>query len=139
MPGIPANGAKYYQYHDAGIVYVKDHEKRTPYLSKAVADYESALGFPLTTSYKYDAFYGLGTIKGDLGDFQNVVVYLNEAIRIDSTSADIFFKRGCARNLLKDYPGALADYNKAIELNPKDSEAIRNRNMILRNKSITLP
>ena len=45
----------------------------------------------------------------------------------DAQSADDYLKRGNAKSDLKDYQGAIADYSKAIEINPKDAAAYNNR------------
>ena len=42
-------------------------------------------------------------------------------------SAEEFFNRGNAKYNLKDYKGAIADFTKAIELNPDDATAYNNR------------
>ena len=36
-------------------------------------------------------------------------------------------QRSIANNELKDYQGAIADYNKAIAINPQDADAYGNR------------
>ena len=45
----------------------------------------------------------------------------------DAQSAAVFMKRGYAKFNKGDYQGALADFNKAIEINPQDSIAYYNR------------
>jgi TPR repeat protein len=56
------------------------------------------------------------------GCYQNVVEVLSVAIDDQSLDpnnlADAFSNRGIAYSLLKDYTAAIADLNKAIELNP---------------------
>ena len=42
---------------------------------------------------------------------------------IYSQTAKDYNNSGNAKHDLKDYKGAIADYNKAIKINPKDSEA----------------
>jgi tetratricopeptide (TPR) repeat protein len=37
-----------------------------------------------------------------------------------------YFNRGIAKSNLQDYRGAIADYNKAIEIDPLDSKAYFN-------------
>ena len=44
-------------------------------------------------------------------------------------SADDFFNSGLARQTKGDLDGAIADYSKAIELNPKIAEAYNNRGL----------
>lgn len=43
--------------------------------------------------------------------------------------ADFYIKEGLARDKVKDYSGAIENYNKAIELNPKFTLAYYNRGM----------
>jgi len=38
---------------------------------------------------------------------------------VNAQTADDYINRGIAKNDLKDYRGAIQDYNKAIEINPK--------------------
>ena len=42
-------------------------------------------------------------------------------------AAEKYFKLGKQKYNKKDYQGAIADYDKAIELNPKDARAYNNR------------
>ena len=42
-------------------------------------------------------------------------------------AAEKYFKLGKQKYNKKDYQGAIADYDKAIELNPKDARAYYNR------------
>ena len=42
-------------------------------------------------------------------------------------TAEEYFERGNSKYGLEDYKGAVADYSKAIELNPNLSEAYNNR------------
>lgn len=44
-----------------------------------------------------------------------------------SQTADEYYKRGLAKSNLQDYRGAIADYTKAIELNPAYSDVYINR------------
>ena len=44
-------------------------------------------------------------------------------------TADDYFNSGVTKYDLKDYKGAIQDYTKAIELNPKLAEAYNNRGL----------
>ena len=45
----------------------------------------------------------------------------------DPQTAKAYYKRGNAKYDANDYAGAIADYNKAIELDPQDAYAYDNR------------
>ncbi|ABM78777.1 tetratricopeptide repeat protein [Prochlorococcus marinus] len=47
-------------------------------------------------------------------------------------SAAVFFNRGYAKDELKDYQGAIADYTKAIAINPQYADAYNNRGIAKR-------
>lgn len=46
-----------------------------------------------------------------------------------SDDADAYYGRGNAKNKIKDYDGAMADYGMAIRINPKSAEAYYNRGL----------
>ncbi len=46
-----------------------------------------------------------------------------------ATTADDYFNSGNAKNELQNYKGAIEDYNKAIELNPKLASAYLGRGL----------
>ncbi|MGB5241792.1 MAG: tetratricopeptide repeat protein, partial [Prochlorococcaceae cyanobacterium] len=48
-------------------------------------------------------------------------------------NADFLFARGYARDEMKDYPGSIADYDKAIALNPSFASAYYNRGFTMAN------
>src|SRR5262245_9318985 len=54
---------------------------------------------------------------------------LNEAIRLDPTSAASYNNRGVARERKKEYDGAIADFDEAIRLDPKSALAYSNRGL----------
>lgn len=47
---------------------------------------------------------------------------LELAIKYDPQSYEAYYYRGACKRNLKDYDGAIADYNKSIELNPLYAE-----------------
>ena len=48
-------------------------------------------------------------------------------MQIIANNKKAFFRRGDAKYNLYDYKGALEDYSKAIELDPKDKESLVRR------------
>ena len=60
---------------------------------------------------------------------------LNEAIRLDPNNVKALKARGFSYELRKQYDLALADYDKAIQIEPKDSLSLYRRSLIyLRNR-----
>ncbi len=58
----------------------------------------------------------------------------NKPVKYEKASialtAEVYFYKGLDKSLLKDYKGAIADYNKSIELNPNNAMVFNNRGFI---------
>lgn len=68
---------------------------------------------------------------------EDALVYLNEAISKDSANPMFFFARGCLNEKInKD--NAIADYNKAVELDPKHYSSLYNLAIIYYNMGLDL-
>lgn len=63
----------------------------------------------------YDALEEAG-INYDNGEYLNAVKNYNKAISLIPTLTDIYFNRGIAKEMLKDYVGTVEDFSSAIEL-----------------------
>ena len=50
---------------------------------------------------------------------KNAIVYFNKAIALDSTRSDFYMARANTKLSIVDYQGAIADYTKVIQLDPK--------------------
>jgi len=48
--------------------------------------------------------------------YSSAILYLTEAIKIDSTSADLYFQRSLAKLNMNDHRGSIQDLEKTIEL-----------------------
>ncbi|MBN2144773.1 MAG: hypothetical protein JW774_09140 [Candidatus Aureabacteria bacterium] len=58
------------------------------------------------------------------GNTQEALEYMNQAIQLSQGNPILYSNRGVLKARLKDEFGALADYNKAIELKPSDAHCL---------------
>ncbi|MEJ5960884.1 tetratricopeptide repeat protein [Pedobacter immunditicola] len=61
------------------------------------------------------------------GTFENAIKRFDEAVKLNSAYADLYFYRGTAKLNKFEFDNALLDFDKAIELEPLYMEAISNR------------
>lgn len=66
-----------------------------------------------------DEYFQSGRKKYKLGLLEEAVGDWTEAIHLDSSHAWAYFNRGVAKSALRDYQGAILDYDHAIFLNQK--------------------
>jgi tetratricopeptide (TPR) repeat protein len=62
-----------------------------------------------------------------LGRVEDEVRELGEAIRLDDKSADLFHRRGTARFVARDYLGAIADWERAVQIDPSLGKTLEPR------------
>ncbi|GIS83138.1 MAG: hypothetical protein CM1200mP15_17700 [Dehalococcoidia bacterium] len=58
-----------------------------------------------------DYRYALGNLHSDLGDYQEAVNEYNEAINIGADFSNAFYNRGIAKHNLRDFLGAIQDFD----------------------------
>jgi tetratricopeptide (TPR) repeat protein len=73
----------------------------------------------------YKACFSDGTSKAE-----EVIGACSAILKRDPQVAEAYYNRGVARMQLNQLEGALADFDKAIEINPKDPDAWNNRGLI---------
>jgi tetratricopeptide (TPR) repeat protein len=71
------------------------------------------------------AYAAIGETRRSLQDF-------DQAIRLDESFAKAFVNRGNIHQSAHQYDLALADYNVAVELNPKDASSLYSRGLTMR-------
>lgn len=57
-----------------------------------------------------------GNAAYDEGDYKNAIKFYNKAIPLIPTITSIYYYRGCAKQYLEDYKGAVEDFDKSIEI-----------------------
>jgi tetratricopeptide (TPR) repeat protein len=118
--------------------YTERAEFKDEYLKDfpgALADYDQAIKInPKLTS----AWYGRVDIKLRLNDPQGALTDLDSLVAIDPQDPNPYFIRGIVNHIrLKQYPAALNDYSRAIEISKKGTTPVKNTS--LPNLSILTP
>jgi tetratricopeptide (TPR) repeat protein len=57
-----------------------------------------------------------GNAAYEEGDYKNAVKFYNKAISLLPTITSIYYYRGCSKQYLEDYKGAVEDFDKGIEI-----------------------
>jgi len=76
-----------------------------------------------------------GMALGNLGKYQEAIACCDEAIRINSRSAEAWVNKGMALGDLSKYQEAIACYDEAIKINSRDAEVWNNKGIALKNLS----
>lgn len=91
----------------------------------AIAEYETAIS--LNPRY-VDAYKGLANVYLNKSNYDMAIVYFSKALSLDTLNSDIirnlsfaYVHRGADKCDAEDFPGAVSDYTKALEYNPKDA------------------
>jgi serine/threonine protein kinase/Flp pilus assembly protein TadD len=70
---------------------------------------------------------GLADVAARKGNWDQVIVDLTHAIRLNPSNSVDFFSRGYAYAEKRDFEHAIADYTEGIRLDPKNARAYNNR------------
>ena len=110
----PANGRTYY---NRAIIFDQMKMKE-----QAIQDYESAL--TLTPGMVVEILRNRSVLYLETGMYEKALKDLNDLIKFDSPDFNHYYNRAFSKVMLKDYYGAIADYELALKLNPGDKETI---------------
>jgi tetratricopeptide (TPR) repeat protein len=91
-------------YNDRGLSYLALDN-----FTAAKADFYQALRL---NKNNFSAYYNLACTAHQLGQYQQAIEHLNQAIALDPFAADAYIKRGLIRHQLGYYQSALADLNE---------------------------
>jgi tetratricopeptide (TPR) repeat protein len=67
------------------------------------------------------AFKERGTVKADLGEYEEALKDYNKAIEINPSDPSLFFNRGSLKVDMGDITGAIKDFKKSFELDVNKS------------------
>ncbi len=70
------------------------------------------------------AYYNRANARYHLGELEQALADLTEALTINPRFVEAFIKRGAVRKELGDYETAVADFSRALELNPDNARAL---------------
>jgi len=73
------------------------------------------------------AFYYLGKIAYQEGQFEQSIKYYDKLLALVPNDSEAYFNRAAAKGMIMDVAASIKDYDKAIELNPSYMEAYANR------------
>ena len=73
------------------------------------------------------AFYYLGKIAYQEGQFEQSIKYYDKLLALAPKDSEAYFNRAAAKGMIMDVAGSIKDYDKAIEINPNYMEAYANR------------
>ena len=81
-----------------------------------------------------EIFSYMGLIESRLKNYKMAMVYMDSALRLDPDEAHYHINRGIIREHMKDTAGAIADYQRALVIDPASGQAIHNIAVIKRSR-----
>lgn len=108
-------------YYDRGIAYYHKGD-----MDRAIADFTAAVGLEPGFVFAFDNRAGAYAEKGD---YERALADINESVRLVPTATG-YFSRGNMHFQLRRYDLAVADYTRAIELDPRYVLAYDNRGVV---------
>lgn len=94
----------------------------------AIADFDKAI--EIDPGYA-EAYYCRGLAKNDYLDYRSAMRNLNKRLSDESETIGRDYSKDIAMYYqLKDYSGAIADFDMAIKINPKHAKAYYNRGLV---------
>lgn len=112
-----------------GVLYTDDFEKP----EKAIPFFVKCLNHSKENIEKANACFGLGKSYYSSGNQNKAIEYYTQSAGYNPKFAPTYNNRGLCKQELKDYSGAIRDFDLAIKTDPKLFEAYLNRG---RNKLI---
>lgn len=119
----PNNG---YAMSSRGWIFYEKGDQET-----ALAEFNDAISADRTMLY---AYRGRATVLSDMGEYERAVDDYTYAIKNSTDkedTTDFYNDRGLAYHNLNDYENALADFDRAIGVDPKNAWAHCNRGVML--------
>jgi tetratricopeptide (TPR) repeat protein len=107
----PAKGSAYY---NRALIFDRLNMKE-----EAIKDYENALIY--NPGMKREILNNRSNLLLETGRFREAILDFDYLISLGSNTFYYYSNRGIARQQINDIPGAIADFKKALELQPDDN------------------
>jgi|GEM_PF-2419325 len=107
-------------YQNRAVTYYEMHND-----DKAIADYSKAIEVGKQKPVTAFSLIGRAHCYVNKEDADKALTDLNAAIKIDTKESDAYVLRGIVHKVRHEYELSLADYEKAIALDPKDARSLR--------------
>jgi S1-C subfamily serine protease len=85
---------------------------------------------PASSAPTADDFFVTAQNKAQKGDYRGAIADYNQTLALNPNFGEVYFRRGLARNVLRDWKQAEADYSSAIVVKSDHAEAYTNRGLI---------
>ncbi|MBD2502246.1 tetratricopeptide repeat protein [Anabaena azotica] len=127
----------HYAFRQAPPIY--QYESQPQFFNKINTNNSTKTAFTHTKEilpYKREEEVNLDYTKiGDAcfaqGEYTTSVKNYTQALQLNSSDAELYYKRGLAYYQLGDYEAAIADYSQAINMNPHDAKSYHKRGLAL--------
>lgn len=121
---IQSDHDNYPAYYNLGLVYfaLEDYQQ-------AVSEYSLALMSPrsISTNQKALIYSDRGVSQIMLGNYDQAIADLNQAINLDSNNYSAYYNRGCVYHHQKNYLAAIEDFTQALQINQEFTQAYVSR------------
>jgi len=111
-------------YSNRGAAYdaLRNHER-------AITDYSSAIKL---NPKLIDAYTNRAAAYSDMGQYSKAAADYTRVLRLTRSKGRIYAKRARMYQKLGQLETSLQDYEKAVTLNPRDRDALKNRDLLLK-------
>jgi lipoprotein NlpI len=102
----------------------------TQIASKLNVEIEQQQSVAVTSQPTADDFFITAGQKSQQGNYQGAINDYAQVLALNPQFEEVYFRRGIARSLLKDWHGAEIDYTQAIAIKPRHAQAYLHRGSI---------
>lgn len=115
--------AWYLDPQNAESLFNKSYYETKFYRFKKFIRDSEVYNLPTTnTPYDFKSFYNWGVLKYQAGNYEDAIIDFNTALsyNVDTNFSMVYSYRGIAKSKLNNHNGAIEDFDRAIDIQPKD-------------------